>query len=161
MSDDSKVEFPPHKKPGPKPIEIDEKKLEHQAANFWTYEELAAEHNCCVDTLRDRFSAIIERGQQRGKASLRSTQFQLAMGRASIPAQYLRDHEGKLVMDEKSRPIKTSDFQPAVLPNVTMNIWMGKQHLGQSDKVDFADERTGFAFPKKPERTVDTEDVKP
>lgn len=86
---------------GRPPKEIDEDQLYRLAAIHCTYEEMAAVMKCCTDTLKNRFSDLIERGRNEGKASLRRMQYQKAK-------------EG----------------------NVVMMIWLGKQILGQSEKVE-------------------------
>lgn len=158
MSDDTKVVMPPNKKGGPKPMPLDEQRIEHLAANLWTLEEIASDQGCGVDTLHNRLSAVIEKGKLRGKSSLRSMQFQVAMGRPAMAAEYLREKQdekgrqyGDLKLNDNGRPIKIRDEIPAEKPNVTMLIWMGKQHLGQTEKVDFGDEHAdGFEFPEPP-----------
>lgn len=63
-----------------------------------TYDEIAAVVGCSTDTLKRRFADRIEKGREKGKASLRRMQFEKAQ-------------EG----------------------NATMQIWLGKQLLGQRD----------------------------
>jgi AraC-like DNA-binding protein len=63
--------------------------------------EMAAVLNCSPDTLQRRFAAVIEKGRERGKSSLKRAQW-------------------KKAVDEG---------------NPTMLIWLGKQHLGQTDKT--------------------------
>ena len=82
-------------------LPIDEKLVHKLAAIHCTMEEIAATCNCSVDTLENRFSDIIQKAREEGKASLRRMQYQKAQ-------------EG----------------------NVTMMIWLGKQLLGQREKID-------------------------
>jgi len=138
--------------------QVDKARLQHIASNFWTVEEMADDVGCGKRTLEIKFCALIEKGRRRGRASLRSTQFLLAMGRPPIAAEYLRQKQdengrqsGDLVLDPNGKPIKIRDAVPAIAPNTTMLIWLGKQHLGQSDKVDFPDvPADGFSFIKPP-----------
>ena len=78
--------------------EIDVRKL---AERFWTITEIAAFFNCSDKTISNRFSDIVAKGKESGKAKLR-------------------------------------DLQPnsAMNGNVTMQIWLGKQYLKQTDKQE-------------------------
>ncbi len=66
-----------------------------------TQAEICAIVGVSRETLRKRFLALIEKGQETGKMSLRRAQFENALG-----------------------------------GNATMQIWLGKQYLGQSDKTE-------------------------
>lgn len=84
-------------KSGPKPIPIDEELLTRLANIQCTYTELAAIFNCSEDTLQRRYAAIIKKGQEEGKSSLRRLQFRLANeGNASM-AMFL----GKIYLDQR------------------------------------------------------------
>jgi len=91
----------PKNKGGRPPLAIDTELLASLAKIHCTYQEMAAILNCSIDTLRDRFSHVIKKAQEEGKASLRRM-------------QYLKAEEG----------------------NVTMQIWLGKQLLQQSDRIE-------------------------
>jgi hypothetical protein len=64
-----------------------------------------------------------ERGHDRVKISIRRTQLQVALG---TPDKKDPDDENKII--EKGKE-----------PNTTMLIWLGKQLLGQSEKVTLGD----------------------
>lgn len=92
--------------------EIDWGQVEKLCAIQCTQEEIAQFFECCLDTLQNRskdemgvsFSEFYRQKRGLGKISLRRSQWQLAVG------------------DKFSKP------------NVAMAIWLGKQHLGQSDQ---------------------------
>jgi hypothetical protein len=92
--------------------EIDAAKVENAAGIGCTVEEIAAVLGVGVSTLKDRVAAepelaeALERGRDKGKATLRRLQWQAANG-----------------------------------GNPTMLIWLGKQMLGQKDRVE--QEHTG------------------
>lgn len=78
---------------------IDEELLKKLAGIMCTDKEMADILGICVDTLKDRFSELINIARSQGKMSLRRFQYQAA-----------------------------AKGNPALL------IWLGKQHLGQTDK---------------------------
>ena len=79
--------------------EVDPKQVETLASIQCTLTEMAAVLDCSVRTLQRRFGAVIERGREGGRASLKRLQWKAAA-------------EG----------------------NTRMLIWLGKQHLGQTEK---------------------------
>ena len=89
-------------------IEIDWEQVEELASIGCTQEEIAAVMKCCVDTLtgRKRFSEVYKIGRDRGKQSLRRTQWETAMSGG----------KGAYVMQ----------------------IWLGKQMLGQRDRHELS-----------------------
>lgn len=131
--------------------EIDLQKVEDiVASSFCTAEEVAAECGINYSTLnrREGGAEAFEKGANRAKASLRRRQFEVAMGRDAMPAEYMRDKKGDLVLQD-GMPILLRAEQERVAPSIAMLIWLGKQHLGQSDKFHFdADDGMGFAFVK-------------
>lgn len=131
---------------------IDKDRVLALASNMCTWPEIAADQGCSEDTLQRRFAGIYKKGQELAKLSLRAKQFAVAMGRPSKSAVYLRQHQtkegvqhGDLVLDEKGRPILLHREVEEVKPNVGMLIWLGKQHLGQSDTFKW-EEGDGFDF---------------
>lgn len=138
---------------------IDEARLENLAANFCTAEEMAADQDVNVNLLHDRpgFQDLIEKGRNKGKLSLRATQFRTAMGMPGQEAVYLREHQtedgkqyGPIVRDKNGNAVKLKTEIKHKPPSETMQIWLGKQHLGQSDKFTLPDERfEGFSFSYK------------
>lgn len=83
-------------------LQIDETQVENLAAIGCTVSEIAVFMGCSKRTLETRFCALIEKGRERMKISLKRVQYQKAV------------NDG----------------------NVTMLIWLGKQYLGQTDKVE-------------------------
>lgn len=94
-------------------LKLDPILIEQLAEEHCTMEEIASYCGCSVDTLQRRYAAIIKRGKDKGKVSLRRVQWEMAKS-----------------------------------GNVTMAIWLGKQILGQKDKIDFSDD-DGFEFSDK------------
>jgi hypothetical protein len=82
-------------------LKLDESLIERLAAIHCPLIEIAAALNVHPDTLRDRYSTLIDKGRAKGKQTLRRIQWDAA---------------------QKG--------------NVVMMIWLGKQLLGQSDKVE-------------------------
>ena len=138
-------------------IELTTEQLEQLAnlsALMATEEEMAAEMKLHADTLRDRFSTVIKDGQNKGRLSLRRAQFAAALGRQARPAIYLRASQGDdgrqygdLVLDEKGKPILLQPYIEPVKANATMQIWLGKNWLNQSDRILFGG-GDGFEFGK-------------
>lgn len=130
--------------------EIDLKKVERLADEFCSYEEIGASVGCSVDTLERNYAEIIKNGHNRARKRLRSAQVALALGRPAQPAVYLRerqnDPDSPLVLDADGQPRLLLAEQPEVKPHATMLIFLGKQYLGQSDKVHFEGEGEGFEF---------------
>jgi hypothetical protein len=87
--------------------EIDEDIVFKLASFGCTREEIAAVCNCHVNTIDNRFSALIKEGQYHRNATLRILQ-----------------------------------FRSAKKGNVAMQIWLGKNCLNQSDKVEHSSEVT-------------------
>ena len=104
-----------------------------------TQEEVAFVLNVGLATLKrdEKFRAIYKKGGSTGKVTLRRLQWAKAQGQ---PATYLRDEAtGELVRDGKGNPVIST---PAMVPDTTMQIWLGKQILGQADKIEQKVERT-------------------
>lgn len=138
---------------GPKAREFTEKEIdqvENLAAIQCTHDEITAVTGISGDYLTNRveLSEAIKRGKEHGKSSLRRAQFRAAHGVPGKPAEYLREKDGSLVRDEKGRPIQISEYEPPVRPNITMQIWLGKQYLQQSDKFSVTG-GDGFEFVKE------------
>lgn len=96
---------------------IDPREVENLAAIDCSYAEMAAVLGCNASTLTRRFAQAIQNGRARGCASLKRTQFSVAVGR---PATY--DAKGNLL-------------SPAREPNPTMLIWLGKIRLRQVESL--------------------------
>lgn len=102
-------------------IEIDFKKVDNLLKMGCSGTEIAASIGCHPDTLYKRvekifntnFSAYAQEKRAIGDSILRAKQFEVAIGN-----------------EEKD-----------LKPNVTMLIWLGKQRLGQSEKVENTEEK--------------------
>jgi len=84
-------------------LKISEEDVRKLAERFWTITEIAAFFNCSDKTISNRFSDIVAKGKESGKAKLRDLQLKSAMS-----------------------------------GNVTMQIWLGKQYLDQTDKTNIS-----------------------
>ena len=74
-------------------------------------------NNRCKKLHKIKFSEYVKKGFSGFKISLRRVQWRSAMG--------AKDENGKMI----------------IRPSVAMQIFLGKQYLGQSDKVEAVDER--------------------
>jgi PBSX family phage terminase large subunit len=110
---------------GRKPIEINYDELRKVCALHPTDEELASFLQCSVDTITNlkknnpEFLVAYNEGKGTGKLSLRRRQWNSALG-------------------EVKRDAKGNAIEVLIPPNVTMQIWLGKQLLRQSDTPDLA-----------------------
>lgn len=86
--------------------EVSVDEIEKMAAVGCTQEDIARVKSISVDTLHRNFAEAYENGRAQMRCSLRKKQFETAMGDA--------DHA----------------------PNPTMQIWLGKNELGQTDKFE-------------------------
>ncbi len=95
-----------------------------------TYEEIASVMGISVKTLKrsKEFREIHAEGREHGKSSLRRLQWDKAKGREAV---FERDAKGNIVLDGKGHPIVA---QAGSIPDSLMQIWLGKQYLGQTDK---------------------------
>jgi hypothetical protein len=124
-------------------IKIDYETVRLLATVHATQEEIASSLNLSVRTLsRDNeFRLVYKKALDAGKLSLRRAQFAKALG---VPAILARDDDGKILLDEKGRPLV---LVPGSAPSDTQQIWLGKQLLGQRDKVELgADKDSPFAI---------------
>lgn len=128
--------------PGRPPLELDIELLKKHAQLHCTMKEMAYLHGCSVDTLERRYADLIKAEQAKGQLSLRRSQFRSAHGTPGKPAVYLRTHQtpdgvqyGELVLDAKGRPILVSPYEEPVKPVPSLQIWLGKQILEQTDKL--------------------------
>ena len=92
-------------------VKVNLTKLRQAAAEYATFEEIAAELGVSIATLQRHFADEIEAGWRRAKLSLRRAQ-----------------------------------FKAALRGNVVMQIWLGKQHLGQIDQSKVKTENTNANF---------------
>lgn len=105
---------------------------EKLAAINCTQDEIATVLGVSVTRLErdEQFRDIYQKAHTRAKESLRRLQWEKAQGQAT---KFLRNDDGRLVLDEKGRAVVEI---PGFAPDTTMQIWLGKQYLGQTDKVD-------------------------
>ena len=103
------------KKAGRPRVNLDERVVEELASVDCSYQEMATILGVNARTLTRNYVQVIEKGRDHGKASLKRTQFKVAMG---SPAVY--DEDGNKLQAETS-------------PNPTMLIWLGKIRLGQRE----------------------------
>ena len=103
------------KKAGRPSVKLDERVVEELASIDCSYQEMATILGVNARTLTRNYAQVIEKGRDHGKASLKRTQFKVAMG---SPAVY--DEDGNKLESETS-------------PNPTMLIWLGKIRLGQRE----------------------------
>jgi len=112
---------------GRKRLEIDEDKVYKLASMGLNHKEIGEVLGCCSKTLQRNFVHLIENGHDNMRASLTRMQFMQAMGSR---AEY----------DAKGNKVKAE-----CKPNITMLIWLGKQKLGQSDRLVREDHTPGGA----------------
>lgn len=99
---------------GPDP----EKRIQKLAALQLSLDEMGAVMGCSADTLTRRFAEAIEKGRLEGRASLKRTQFAMAMG---VSYEVGEGDEAKRIYTR--------------LPDRTMLVWLGKVVLGQREPV--------------------------
>ncbi len=113
----------------------DWKRIEAMALMQCTQEEISQVMGISVRTLKrqKRFAEVIEKGKQEGRASLRRMQWKLAEGEVDNA---------------------TGKKKPG---NVAMQIWLGKQYLGQKDRAEVEEIRkvTWEEIAKKVKETDD------
>ena len=108
----------PKKKPGrPKKYNIDKEQVSKLASFGCTNLEIASFFGCEETHIRKNYSEFLTKGKERGKIRLRQMQWKSAEGQETLYK------EGKVI-------------RQGILPNVTMQIWLGKQILGQTDKTE-------------------------
>ena len=88
-------------------LKIDESLVEKLAAIQCTPREIGAIVGCSEDTILGRFSALVSKGKEHGRMSLRRAM-----------------------------------FKRAISGNATMMIWLSKQYLGMTDKVESKEDKT-------------------
>ncbi|MFA5377182.1 MAG: hypothetical protein WC455_15635 [Dehalococcoidia bacterium] len=131
------------KKRGRKTLVLDWDLIASLAQIQCTSDEIAFICKVTTQTLRNHsvkaqectLEDFLEANRQGGKVSLRRLQWDSANGKEGV---LLRDDDGKLIFDDKGKPCWK--YLP-VAPNASMQIFLGKNWLGQTDKV--ATELTG------------------
>ena len=120
-------------KPGRPRFIIDFDEVAKLASIHCTIREIATILGCSASLLEkeEEFMQVYKKGLETGNKSLRRLQFEKAEGR---PAELLRDPDtSQPLRDDKGRPIIS---KPGYAPDTTMQIWLGKQHLGQADNTN-------------------------
>lgn len=97
-------------------LQIDAEQVEKLASIHCTMNEIAAIMGCSVDTLENRFSDVIEKGRDKGKASLRRLQWQTAQSGSAAMQIWL----GKQLLGQRDRHETSSD--PAYQWDVTLKV---------------------------------------
>ncbi len=137
--------------------EIDLKQLEALARIQCTDEEMAAVLSISVDTITRRkkakkgdFAEAYKKGKETGKASLRRLQWQAAQGitwtvwkcdrkqsysHVNICAEKQAKNKPECKNCSGAKQATITDFKGGA---TGMQIWLGKQWLGQADKQEFA-----------------------
>lgn len=95
-------------------LNLDVTLIERLAGIHCTTKEIAAAMDCSTDTLERNFAALMAKGREKGKTSLRRIQ-----------------------------------WESAQKGNVTMQIWLGKQILGQAEPVKQTDQAISLAQPEE------------
>jgi hypothetical protein len=91
--------------------DIDPEKVRQLAAIHCTVDEIAAVMDCSKDTLERRFAALIEKGREEGRASLRRVQYKAALAGNATMMIWL----GKQLLGQKDRQEVTgADGAPLV-----------------------------------------------
>jgi len=91
-------------------------------------------YNRCKSEHNRTFDEYWTDHQGQGRVSLRRAQMDMALGREGKP---LRDDNGKILRDDKGK------IQWEIIPiepNPTLQVWLGKQYLGQKDKSELSGE---------------------
>jgi hypothetical protein len=110
-------------------IDIDYDLVAKLAQIQCTVAEMAAILNLSISKLKadSLFMAIHKKGLEDGKRSLRRLQWDKAKGIEGVLA---RDDDGKLLFNDKGHAIVLT---PGAPPDTAMQIWLGKQYLGQKE----------------------------
>lgn len=114
---------------GRPPLDISEETIEGMAWGGASMELVAEYLRVDVSTIKRRFATIFQKHAAHKKIKLTQAQFRSAIG---TPARVI---EGVV--------------QPAIIPNVTAQIWLGKQWLKQSDKVETPVDEQGDEIPRQ------------
>jgi len=110
--------------------------IARMCADHATEEEIGRWLGISADCLLDRckgrwgmtFKEYYNENQAGGKISLRRAQWELALGKEGVP---LKDEKGNIIIDDKHH---IQWLMYPILPNPTMQIWLGKDVLNQKDK---------------------------
>ncbi len=122
-----------NKHPGGRPkMNIDIDLVSKLASIQCTPEEIAYSIDISTIALKKNklFKKVYKKAFEEGKKSLRRLQFDKAKGKPAILAT---DKDGKVLKDDKGRPFI---LDKGYAPDTVMQIWLGKQYLGQADKQE-------------------------
>jgi len=126
------------KKTGRPQIEIDWGIFESLCKIQCTLTEIAGIFKCSVDTIeravkrkyKETFADVYKRYSAEGKVSLRRMQWASASGRQGIP---VKDENGNVVVSDAGA---VQWVQLPSKPDKGMQIWLGKQILGQKEQTE-------------------------
>lgn len=122
-----KVQMPPRKKPGPKPILLNEDQLRMLGENQWSLEMIAAFYGISRDTVRDRYSTFIENARLSGKGKLLSKAFSRVNEKSDKVLIYLLE---RMIFNDKNGVLNLGD---------TLNIQMNQINIPAeklTEKID-------------------------
>lgn len=91
-------------------LEIDEEQVYELSKIQCTTAEMAAVLDCSPDTLERRFAAIMKRGREEGKKSLKRKQYEVAMGGNVTMLIWL----GKQLLDQREKVEQRTEFSGQV-----------------------------------------------
>jgi len=100
------------KKTGRKLLQIDPEKVAQLAGMLCTSDEIAAVLDCSKDTLEKRFSAIMKKGRECGKVSLKRAQFVSAIRDKNITMQIWL---GKQYLHQRNDPISDENCKGQIM----------------------------------------------
>ena len=115
----------------PKKYNIEGKKVEQLASYGCTNTEIADFYGCDEALIRKSYSEFVTKGRTKVKIRLRQVQMAKAIGTE------------KRVLDEETGKYKTVSKNDG---NVSMQIWLGKQILGQADTPQFDEDELVEGF---------------
>ena len=120
----------------PKKYNIDPKKVEQLASYGCTNTEIADFYGVGEHVIRKSYAEFTTKGRTRVKIRLRQAQMQKAIGTE-------KEVEEKVENGKKTGETKKVSKNDG---NVSMQIWLGKQILGQTDTPDFDEEELVEGF---------------
>jgi hypothetical protein len=110
---------------GRPPIPIDWSVFEKLCGLQCTLVEMARFYRCSEDTIQ---RAVARHYKEKGRPAPTFAEIQKRFGA-----------EGLISLRRAQFTSALGDQSTKRAPNITMQIWLGKQHLGQADKVEVAD----------------------
>lgn len=121
----AKIEVKVAKHPGGRPrMELDERQIRELASIQCTLGEIASVMGCHVDTIRDRFSTIINEAREGGKSSLRRAQWNKAV-KDGNPSMLI--WLGKHYLDQNDEIKLSATQEPEVKKLMNKLEWLGRK----------------------------------